>query len=239
MNRPQKVLNLLDIRGLMLKAYHGTEYKSLVSDSGTKIASWQEGLAEFIEITLVPMVVEAEASPVDVIAVWDAGNTYRKGLFPQYKAKRLAQERDKVVSEELKKLKEKLQRLLAYLGIKSAWVPGEEADDLIALLATRAGADQVVVRTCDRDLTQLVSDTVSVWLDREFCSTQGAPMNGVPYSLVALWKALTGDSSDEYGGVPRLGEKTWQGMLYSNGPDGMSELEQALRRNDPSPVQQG
>jgi DNA polymerase I-like protein with 3'-5' exonuclease and polymerase domains/5'-3' exonuclease len=231
-----QTLTLIDCRGLMLRDYHGASYKSLRNDENKPVATWQEGLSEFLDRTLLP-ILQDRTPPSSVLAVWDGGNTYRRALYSGYKAKRLAQERDKVVSEQLKILKEKLTRLMAYLGVRSVYVPGEEADDLIALLTQRIGAERVIIRTVDRDLTQLIDHRVGVWLDKEFCCLELPSSKGFPYSLVRINKALVGDSSDEYGGVPQCGPKTWDRLFAAYGEDGLLQIQAALEDPGPKPWQ--
>ena len=97
-------------------------------------------------------------------------------------------------------------------------VPGVEADDIIATLATRArdqGTDVLIV-TGDRDVYQLVEDPhVKVLYNKRGVSDYALydeagieERTGVHPSRYVQYAALRGDSSDNLPGVPGVGEKT-------------------------------
>ena len=152
---------IIDIRGFLIRDIMGSQYKSEVDSNGDTFASWQEGLAAFVGKTLMPLLESGVPTP-SVIACWDGGNSYRLGKFADYKKRRLARESSVEQRANLKVYFEQAKRLLAYLGIKSVVVPGEEADDLIALLCERLEARHILVVTVDKDLCQLTSETISV-----------------------------------------------------------------------------
>lgn len=162
-------LTLLDARGLMLRAFWGTSDNSAEDSNGMPSPSWKGGLAKFIEDTLLP-VLAADMPPSRVIACWDGGNSLRRAMFPAYKSKRREKEMDSKVSAEVKTLEENVKRLLAYIGVRSAWVVGEEADDLISLFVGKLEYSHCTVWTGDKDLVQLVSDKVSLVLGGEVVS---------------------------------------------------------------------
>lgn len=212
----------------MLKAFHG-------ANRDTEAPSWELGLRKFIDDTLLP-VMQSKTPPASVIACWDGGNTLRLGLFPDYKKVRREKPQDKEAQDAAKELKEQCVSLLSYLGIRSVYVPGEEADDLIALLVERLDYSHCTVRTNDGDLTQLVGDKVGVWFGDTFCM-KGGSYKGTPYELVPLLKALQGDSSDGYGGIPGFGPKAYERLAATYGNDGLLQIQTALEANDWSLVQ--
>ena len=212
----------------MLKAFHG-------ANRDTEAPSWEAGLRKFIDDTLLP-VLNHGVAPASVIACWDGGNTYRLGLLPDYKKARREKPLDKETQEATKLLKDKCTSLLSYLGVRSVHVPGEEADDLIALLVERLDYTHCTIRTNDGDLTQLVSEKVGVWFGDTFC-THGGTYKGTPYPLVPLLKALQGDSSDGYGGVPGFGPKAYERLAATYGTDGLMQIQEALEANDWKVVQ--
>lgn len=79
---------------------------------------------------------------MDMVAVWDKGNTHRLNIDSKYKEKRRLAEKDPVFKAEVTKLFEEAQTFLSYIGVKSVWVPGEEADDVIALLCQKLEAQR-------------------------------------------------------------------------------------------------
>ena len=162
-------ITLLDTRGLMMKAYHGSTDTSLTDSSGKPMASWKGGMSKFLEDTLLP-ILQGGAAPSRVIAAWDGGNTLRRTLFPDYKSKRREREQDPLVIAELKMLEEKVKRLLAYVGVRSVFVSGEECDDLLALLVEKLEYSHAMIYTNDKDLVQLVGRKVTVILGGEVVS---------------------------------------------------------------------
>lgn len=216
---------LLDARGLLLRDYHGTTYKSLALQDGTMIPSWQDGLAAFCDRTLFPLL--QQNAPRQVIACFDGGNNYRRALFPPYKQHRRDKVTDPLSSQQQDLLMEKGRRLLAYFGVKTVHVPGEEADDLVALFCQRLVADSLIVHTRDADLFQLAAGRVSVLYDGLLYGDQPFMQQehkGVPLRFIRLNKSIVGDSSDGYPGVRGAGPKFWESLLEF-GEDGLEELE--------------
>jgi DNA polymerase-1 len=132
------------------------------------------------------------------------------------------------------------------LGIRVLELPGFEADDIIATLATQgrdAGLDVIVV-TGDRDVYQLVEDPhVKVLYNRRGVSDYVLydeagiqDRTGVLPSLYLQYAALRGDPSDNLPGVPGVGEKTAAKLITTyGGIDGvfehLDELSPKLRTN--------
>ena len=100
--------------------------------------------------------VMADEKPDHIAVAFDApgGSTYRYELDPEYKAGR--KETPDLFRSQLPLIHEVLEAL----EITQLEVPGVEADDVIATLATRAAAEgmDVVIVTGDRDSFQLVHD---------------------------------------------------------------------------------
>jgi DNA polymerase-1 len=136
--------------------------------------------------------------------------------------------------------------VLDALGITTIEVPGYEADDILATMATRArdaGLDVVVV-TGDRDAFQLVEDphVKVLYTKRGISDTVLYDEDGIeartgvrPAAYPAL-AALRGDSSDNLAGVRGVGEKTAAKLVNTYGDlDGVfshvDELTPKLREN--------
>jgi DNA polymerase-1 len=93
-----------------------------------------------------------EYGPKATLVAWDAGMSGRGDISEDYKAQRRA--RPDLLQEQWPHL----QPLVEAFGYQNIKVPGYEADDVIATLATRAkeqGIDVMVV-TGDRDMFQLI-----------------------------------------------------------------------------------
>ena len=152
--------------------------------------------------------------------------TFRRGLFPDYKIHRDAMPVDLVSQLPY------IRKMLQALNIPALEVPGFEADDVIATLARRHAAEgvEVTVVTGDKDLLQIVCDGVGL-LDtmKEQRSGRQEVFDrfGVPPELVPDVLGLAGDVSDNIPGVPGIGEKTAAGLVQRFG-----SLEGVLRWKD-------
>ena len=134
-------------------------------------------------------------------------DTFRREIYPAYKANRDAMPEDLVPQLPY------IRKILQALNIPALEAPGFEADDLIATLARSYAAEgiDVTVVTGDKDLLQIVSDRIGL-LDT-MKSKRSGPEEvlerfGVPPELVADVLGLAGDTADNIPGVPGIGEKT-------------------------------
>ncbi len=143
--------------------------------------------------------------------------SFRNEVFPAYKAQR------ELPPKELEAQLKDCQDACRALGLAAFVSERYEADDLIATLCRpleRAGHDVVVVSP-DKDLSQLVSDRVTI-LDWARESRRGPAevreKFGVDAVLVPDWLALVGDTSDNIPGVPGVGPKAAAALLAGLGP---------------------
>ena len=147
-----------------------------------------------------------------VIVVFDAPEpSFRHQAYAEYKAKRPPTPPD--FQDQLEKIKEAVD----LLGLLRLEVPGYEADDVIGTLAKRAEKEGFEVRivSTDRDLYQLLSDRVSVWLPDGTLVTPETVRKkyGVDPERWVEFRALVGDPSDNIPGVKGIGEKTAAKLL--------------------------
>ncbi len=139
--------------------------------------------------------------------------TFRHKEFEGYKAQR------KGMPEELAMQLPLLKDVLDAMNIPRYELAGYEADDLIGTISRQCEAadwDCVIV-TGDKDSLQLVTDRTTVKLvstrmgqttTRDMTPAAFREEYGFdPVRIIDL-KALMGDSSDNYPGVPGIGEKT-------------------------------
>ncbi|UQS83351.1 DNA polymerase I [Bombilactobacillus thymidiniphilus] len=163
----------------------------------------------------------SKSKPTDMLVAFDAGKTtFRTKMYADYKGNRPHTPSE--FSEQLPCIKE----LLTARGIKSYELANYEADDIIGTMARTAQKQgyQVVVVTGDRDLTQLVTDQITVAVtikgvsDLEFYTPEHfqEKLGITPEQLIDL-KALMGDNSDNYPGVTKVGEKTGLKLLKQYG----------------------
>jgi DNA polymerase-1 len=144
--------------------------------------------------------------------VWDppGGSAYRLALYGLYKGNRDSQGPD--FYEEMTLLKQ----LLTALGCTQITKPSVETDDVIGYLAMTHYVDhQVVIYSNDKDMLQLVSDRVAVYQpDKGVLNTDSEGRIPIKEQNKTIWlkphqvadyKALVGDPSDNYPGIPGFG----------------------------------
>lgn len=164
--------------------------------------------------------------------------TFRHQAYAGYKAQR---ER---APDALRQQFGPLRELLAAFAVPMFEVPGFEADDVLATLASelRAASLPALVLSGDRDLLQLAHGSVQVL----FLGARGQP--GRVYDEAAVlerfsveprqlpaWAALVGDTSDNLPGTPGVGARTAAKWVQQYGSipsllDQLAQLEPARLR---------
>lgn len=162
-----------------------------------------------------------EQNPTHIAVTFDTkAPTFRKELFPEYKAHR--QEVDPALHEQIPIVKE----ILEPMGVPVYEYEGFEADDLIGTLSKQATEQGVktLILTGDADQLQLVDDKTSLLMYTGFgdMRTYDPPAvaekyDGLGPEYVAEIKALEGDSSDNIPGVPGVGKKSARTVLTKLG----------------------
>lgn len=160
-----------------------------------------------------------EHAPQGMAVCFDAaGPTFRHELEASYKAQRPDMPDDLAIQWPI------AQRVTAELGLPLLSIPGLEADDLIATLATRARAagQDVLIVSGDKDLMQLVSDrrdglgrTRQLDDGKNLVYDEQGVRNrwGVGPERIGDLLAIMGDSSDNIPGVRGIGEKGAQKLV--------------------------
>jgi 5'-3' exonuclease len=97
--------------------------------------------------------------------------------------------------------------------IRQINVDNNEADDLIAYYCQISENEQKTIFSGDKDLTQLISDKVSVYYPRtketyHLGSKIKCDFYEFPHENIRTYKILSGDKSDNIDGIYGLGEKT-------------------------------
>ncbi|MCB0997846.1 MAG: DNA polymerase I [Acidimicrobiales bacterium] len=147
--------------------------------------------------------------------------TFRHEANPEYKAQREA------APDILRQQMGLVRQVLEALRIHVFELPGWEADDIIATIATRAESEghDIVIVTGDRDSYQLVHDPhVKVLYNRRGVSDYAfydeagiVERTGVTPAQYPEYAALRGDPSDNLPGVPGVGEKTAAKLITTYG----------------------
>ena len=149
-----------------------------------------------------------------VIVVWDgdSNSSVRKSLYPQYKANR-RQDMNEYKYESYLQQKSRVKQYLEEIFVRQVEVINNEADDLIAYYCKISKNEQVMVFSADKDLTQLISEKVTIYspiVKQYFKNGDMITINkiDIPHYNVLLTKVFTGDKSDNIDGIEGLGEKT-------------------------------
>jgi len=159
--------------------------------------------------------------PTHIAVAFDrAAPTFRKQMLESYQAKRPKMD-DELISQI-----DKVHDLVSAFGISIYELDGYEADDVLGSIVQQVQhdrvkkkadtIDQVIIVTGDRDILQLVADEkVFVFMPTKGLSEgklygEGEVVErmGVRPTQIPDFKALAGDSSDNYSGVPGIGPKT-------------------------------
>lgn len=149
-----------------------------------------------------------------VLAFWDGESSRqpRKLIYPQYKETR--REDNNFFKEiSFNQQRERIKQYLEEMFIRQVCVENNEADDLIAYYCQMADNEQIIIFSGDRDLTQLISERVSVYSPNtkktyKFGDKIKLHEIEVPHSNIPVCKILIGDRSDNIDGIYFLGEKT-------------------------------
>lgn len=161
----------------------------------------------------------------DFIAVsFDAPEiTFRHEEFAEYKAHRPP------MREEMRSQMKRIREVVQAMNIPIFEVPGYEADDVIGSLARQASDQnlETIIITGDNDTLQLVSPLVKVvtpgGYQQKFSEAklydqeQVRRKYGIAPQLLADYKALVGDKSDNIPGVTGVGDKTARKLIQKYG----------------------
>ncbi|GMB07976.1 5'-3' exonuclease [Thermolongibacillus altinsuensis] len=158
--------------------------------------------------------------PTHVVCCWDMGSTtFRTEMFPAYKANRGEPPLELVPQFDL------VKEVVAALEIPNIGVMGAEADDCIGTLTKQYESElPISILTGDRDLFQLLSERVTVYLLGKgignydvYTLERFQQEKGILPHQLADVKALMGDASDNYPGVRGIGEKTALKLIQQYG----------------------
>ena len=205
---PKKLLTLVDGSYYLFRAYHAMP--------GLTNAANEPTGAIFGVINMLRKLIRDE-QPDCFAAVFDAkGKTFRNDLYPPYKANRPPAPPDLVAQIE------PLHEIIQALGVPLLRIDGVEADDVIATLAARASQAglRVLVSTGDKDLAQIVDDDIhliNTMNNTRYDRAGVIEKYGVPPDRIIDYLALTGDTSDNVPGIPKVGPKTAVKWLAQHG----------------------
>lgn len=211
------MLFLLDGHALVYRAFYAMISRPLRTSSGENTSA-PYGLARFL-IRLLE-----EEKPEYLAVIFDAGDSFRTQVFPDYKATR------EKMPEELAASLPRCRELLEAFRIPVVEAEGWEADDVIGTLAVQAEEADLhsVIVSGDKDFYQLIGPRTSLLnpgrrgpagVEQEWVTVENAGERlGVEPAFVTDYLALLGDSSDNIPGVRGIGRKTAPGLIRTFGP---------------------
>ena len=208
--KQSRPLLLVDGSSYLYRAFHVPNLQQLTNSRG-------EPTGAVYGVTHMLRSLIKEYQPALMAVVFDArGKTFRHDLYGDYKANRPS------MPEELAAQVEPLHRLVRAMGLPLLQVPDVEADDVIGTLASEAARQglETVISTGDKDMAQLVNDHVTLvnTMSRTTLDSAGVEEKfGVTPAQIIDFLALTGDSSDNIPGVPKVGPKTAAKWLMTHG----------------------
>jgi DNA polymerase-1 len=226
------LLVLVDGSALFHRGYHAIPHLSN-----------REGLPTNAVYGFTTILLKAvqDLKPDYVVITWDkSSKTFRKEMYPEYKATRTKQPDDLYAQIPL------LKELVEALNLPFVELENYEADDIIGTFAKQAedrGDLRTIVVTGDKDQLQLVDENTTVHIfnprGAEATKYDLAKMQeryGLTPAQFIDYKALVGDTSDNIPGVSGIGDvgarkllaayKTLDGV-YEN----LADLKGKLREN--------
>lgn len=229
-------LFLIDGSGYIFRAYHALPPLTRKTD-GLPVGA----VSGFCNM-LWKLLKDARNTDVGVVpthfaVIFDySSQTFRKEIYPEYKANRTAPPEDLIPQFGL------IRQATRAFNLPSIEKEGFEADDLIATyarLAEAAGGDVTIISS-DKDLMQLVTPSVSMYdsmKDKQISIPEVVEKWGVPPEKMIDLQSLTGDSTDNIPGIPGIGPKTAAQLLQEFGDlDTLlaraSEIKQNKRREN-------
>ncbi|MBU4486128.1 MAG: DNA polymerase I [Candidatus Delongbacteria bacterium] len=205
-----KKLYLIDGYGLIYRAFYAFGAKPLITKEGFNVSALYGFFSSLFNL------IENEAPEYMAIVLDTAAPTFRHILYPDYKATR------EKMPEELRNQIPMLYEMIEATGIQTISKEGYEADDLIGAISKAAPelGYTTYIFSSDKDLAQLVNENVFIFdpKDQTIYDREGVKLKyGIyPYQIMDFL-TLTGDTSDNIPGVPKIGKKTAIKLLNEYG----------------------
>lgn len=182
-----------------------------------------------------------EEKPTHALVAWDAGSTtFRNEFYDEYKGGRWS------TPSEFREQMPFFKPLLNGLGVAHYDLVNYEADDIIGTLAMSVDPEEfdVVIISGDKDLIQLARDNIRVDITKKgvselqpYTPESIKEVMGITPEQIIDMKGLMGDSSDNYPGVTKIGEKTALKLLQEYGSvegvyDHIEEMKPSKRKEN-------
>lgn len=201
-----KTLYLLDGYSIIYRSYFAHMRSPIMGNDGTNQSAYFGFFQTLFHLLNTHNNVDALAVTMD-----EKEETFRHKMYNLYKANRDKAPED--LHSQVPLIKDTLQKMNIPVLSKG----GYEADDVMASVARRAHENnwEVVVVSGDKDLTQLVSEGISILRppkgdEKEYVLMKEADVKafyGVYPKEIPDYLAILGDKSDNVPGISGLGEK--------------------------------
>jgi DNA polymerase I len=201
-------LYLLDTHALIYQMFHAVPQMTAPDGRPTNAVF---GVARDL------LAIHQDVRPTYLLCAFDTVEpTFRNVLYPEYKAHRDPPPPDLSVQVPI------VHAVTAAMHIPCLGIPGFEADDVMATVATAAAARGIEVTLCttDKDCRQIIGDRVRMFNLRKKTALDRAALMadwGVTPEQVVDFQTLVGDSVDNVPGVQGVGEKTAAKLLQQYG----------------------
>lgn len=203
-------LIIIDGNAILHRAFHALP--PLTAPNGTVVNA-------VYGFTSMLMRLVSDLTPTHLAVAFDRpAPTFRKKLFADYQIKR--PKMDDSLASQIPLVHD----VVSTMNIPIFEIDGFEADDVIGTLcaAQKDVMDQIIVVTGDRDLLQLVTEKIKLYMPTKglseaklYGTKETIERLGVLPNQIPDYKALAGDSSDNYPGVPGIGPKTASDLLHT------------------------
>jgi DNA polymerase-1 len=209
-------LFLVDGSGFIFRAFHAIPALNRKSD-GLPVNAVSGFCNMLWKLLRDARNTDVGVTPTHLAVIFDySSTTFRKEIYPLYKANRSAPPEDLIPQFGL------IRHATRAFNLPCIETEGFEADDIIATYARKAeavGADVTIVSS-DKDLMQLVTANVHMYdamKDKQIGIPDVIEKWGVPPEKMIDLQAMTGDSTDNVPGIPGIGPKTAAQLLEEFG----------------------
>jgi DNA polymerase I len=204
-----KKLLLIDLSNFIFRAYYAIT--PLTSPDGTPVN------AVYGIYNMLKRLIDS-VKPTHILVAQDTkGGSFRKEMYPEYKANRGAPPDDLIPQFDL------IEELVHCLDLPVCKMPGFEADDIIgsAIIQFKSEFNDVFIASGDKDLMQFVDEKVKMidtMKNVVFGITEVKDKMGVYPHQIVDYLSLLGDASDNIPGVRGIGKKGAEKLLieYEN-----------------------
>ena len=201
---------IIDGNSLLFRGYYATSYGDASNIMRTKLGTPTNAICAFSNMLI--RLINPFKDDEGIFVGFDCDkDTFRKEEFAEYKANRAP------CPPDLKPQFPIARELCKALNITYYEEHGIEADDICGTVAKEASKQgyQVIIYTSDHDYLQLIDKNIKVFLLKvglskieEYDEKVLKEKTTLSPAQIIDFKGLRGDSSDNYPGIPGIGEKT-------------------------------